>query len=386
MSDSCRLLFVGDISLGGEFAGRVARGSAKWTDPFIDLQPVFHDADLAIGNLEEPLFIGSAIKKKRNILGAPPEAVDSLSFLGFSALSLGNNHITDQGVEGVTRTKAVLESRGMASFGAGADLDAAGNPAFVEARGQSFAFLAYSEEGRDVGTQVATSSSDGCVPFLLERVEQDISSARLSAENVVVSLHWGYQYDRYPSLEQIAVARKLIDLGAVIVFGHHPHVLQGIERYKNGLILYSLGNFFFPDFVRTDDLKFKFPKESRSTAAVLCEVTRDGVDSFSTVPIQHGKGHRMIVLGGHEAAREERLMSELSAALKEPEYETLWSRHHDRTVNRRCREEQVLRIRSEISGIRRQVRERGFWGSLRSAKGRDFQKIRRLIGRVARMF
>ncbi len=386
MNENCRILFVGDIALGGEYATRVGQGSIDWTEPFVDVRPIFQRADLRVGNLEEPLHRGSTPHRKRNLLGAPPESAAALSFLDFTALSLGNNHITDQGVDGINRTREILESRGIAPFGAGEDLETAGKPAFAKAQNQIFALLAYAVQDHDVGSEAATDSAEGCVPLFLERVGQDIADARRSAEHVIVSLHWGYQYDRYPSPEQIAVAREIIDLGAVIVFGHHPHVLQGIERYKNGLILYSLGNFFFPDFVRTDGLRFRFPKESRRTAAVLCEVGEDGVRSFLTVPMKHDRDLRMRVLRGHEAAREERLITELSAALEDPEYETLWSRHHNRNVRKRCRHEEILQIRSEVLCIWRQLRERGFVGSLRSVKGRNFLGIRRLFRRVTRIF
>jgi poly-gamma-glutamate synthesis protein (capsule biosynthesis protein) len=385
MSEPCRLAFVGDISLGGELADRVTLGSTHWTDPFVDISQIFNDVDLAIGNLEGPLQIGVPNKKKRNVLGAPPESSEALSMLGFTALSLGNNHITDQGIEGVTRTQEILESRGIRHFGAGLTIDEARRPAYSNVRGHSFAFLAYSEDGGDVGTQVATDTAFGCVPFSLEFIERDIRSARKSADHVIISLHWGYQNDRYPSPHQISVARKIIELGALIVFGHHPHVLQGIERHQNGLILYSLGNFFFGDFVRTDGLKFKFPEESRATVAVLCDVSEKGVESFSTLPLRHDEGNRMMVLRGIEAARENQRIKELSEALEGPEFEKLWARHHTRNVRRRVHHERVLKMRSQFSFMREQLREKGFWGSLRRVNGRKIIELARSFGREARL-
>ncbi|MFV1979662.1 MAG: CapA family protein [Rhodothermia bacterium] len=386
MSEHARLLFVGDIALGGGYARRWGRDSSNWTEPFADVHPVFQDADLRIGNLEEPLHRVSTPRRKRNLLGAPPESAAALSFLDFSALSLGNNHIADQGAEGICRTREILESRGIAPFGAGEDLETARKPAFAEAQNQSFAFLAYAEQDQDVGSEVATASQEGCVPLSLERIEHDVLEAQRTAEHVVVSLHWGYQYDRYPDPGQIATARKIIDLGAVIVFGHHPHVLQGIERYKHGLILYSLGNFFFPDFVRTDGLKFRFPKESRTTAAVLCDVGRSGIRSFSTVALRTGRDYRMRVLQGPAAAREKRSLTSLSRALDAPGYDRFWRLHHSRTERKRCRQEGMMQIRSETASIWNQVRNRGFVASLKHMSGRHVLETLRLFRRFARFF
>ena len=72
---------------------------------------------------------------------------------------------------------------------------------------------------------------------------EDVVELRKQVDCVVVSLHWGYEYVEYPSPRQQAFARKLVRAGAQMVIGHHPHVVQGVERYQGGLIAYSLGNF-----------------------------------------------------------------------------------------------------------------------------------------------
>ena len=386
MTNLTRLLFVGDISLGGEYAERYGQGYPNWTKAFHDVRHVFQGADLRIGNLEEPLYRSQTPRPKRNLLGAPPESVKALTFLGFTALNLGNNHITDQGVEGVSRTREILESKGIAPFGAGENLGEARRPAFAEAGNQSFAFLGYAVHDQDVGSEVATDSVEGCVPLSLEYIEHDILKARRTAEHVVVSLHWGYQFDRYPAPDQVAIARRIIELGAIIVFGHHPHVLQGIERYKHGLILYSMGNFFFPSFVRTDGLKFRFPRASHTTAVVLCNVGRSGIQSFSMVPVRVGMDLRMKVLQGPVAAREERQLKLISEALHAPAYESLWRSQHRRVVKLRCRQEERFRARNEVVSLWREVRSRGLIGSLRRMKRHHIQGLPRLFRRIWSIF
>jgi poly-gamma-glutamate synthesis protein (capsule biosynthesis protein) len=384
MRELARLLFVGDISLGGDYTERYGQGSPNWTDPFIGIHPVFQDADLRIGNLENPLYRSPAPRRKKNLLGAPPESAAALSYLGFTALNLGNNHITDQGAEGLSKTRETLESRGIAPFGAGEDLEAARRPAFAQVDNLSFAFLGYAEQDQDVMAEVATDSGEGCVPPSLDRIEHDIAAARRAATYVVVSLHWGYQYDRYPDPGQIATAHKIIDLGALIVYGHHPHVLQGMERYKNGLILYSLGNFFFPDFVRTDGVKFQFPRESRRTVAVLCNVGASGVQSFSTIPFTVDRDNQMHVLQGRAAVRATRSMVSLSKALDAPDYASSWRSHHSGTERGRRRQEEGLRIRGETASVWHRARTQGVAGSLKSLKGRHVMEMFRLVRSYAR--
>ena len=349
------------------------------------MRHVFQAADLRVGNLEAPLHAGAAQRRKKNLLGAPLESAEALSYLGFTALNLGNNHITDQGAEGITRTRQVLESRGIAHFGAGENLETACMPAFAEAKSLSFAFLGYVLPDQDVGAEAATASREGCVPLSLERIEHDIGEARRRAAHVVVSLHWGYQYDRYPDPGQIATAHRIIDLGALVVHGHHPHVLQGIERYKHGLILYSLGNFFFPDFMRTDGREFRFPRETRSTAAVVCDVGASGVQSFLTVPLAVERNDRMEVLQGRAAVRATQYLLELSSALDAPGYASSWLSHHRRTERKRHRQEESFRIHDETFGIWRMARSRGVAGSLRSLKGRHIIDMLRLVRRYARL-
>lgn len=370
--------------MGGDYHARYGHHRSGLMEPFADVLPVFQAADLRIGNLEDPLYRSKAPRNKKNLLGSPPEVVEVLDELGFSVLNLANNHITDQGAEGIARTREILAARGIASFGAGADLEQAAAPAVVRVGDMSFAFLGYAEPRQDVGAEAATDTRAGCVPLSLDRMIQDIAAARPQASHVVVSLHWGYQYDRYPAPEQVSLARRLIDAGALIVFGHHPHVVQGMERYKSGLILYSLGNFFFPDFVRTDGVKWRFPSESCRTVAIRCHVNADGVQSAVPVPVIVGRHHRLRVPSGRPAARAIRSFERLSQALDEPEYESFWRVHHQRTEVRRRRQEKRLQSRAEVARLGRRVRTEGVTGTLKSVKGRSVKEIARILIRFVK--
>ncbi len=385
MTEPARLLFVGDISLGGDYAGRYGHGPRAWTEPFDGVVPVFEEADLRIGNLESPLHESTAPRPKRNLLGARPDSVAALDFLGFDVLCLGNNHITDQGAEGITETRTLLESDGIAAFGAGGNLCEARRPAFAQAGDLSFAFLGYAVEGRDVGAEMATESREGCVPLSMENIESDIAGVCDRADHIVVSLHWGYQYDRYPDPGQIEMARAIIDLGATVVYGHHPHVLQGVERYKNGVILYSLGNFFFSNFVRTDGRLLRLPRECHTTAAIVCQIGRSGVQSVSVVPLVVDPDLRMTVLEGRAKALEERFVMDLSGNLDRPDFAVFWEAHHSRTERTRRRREAQTVLHDDTERLRNRLRKSGITGTLTSLKWNDARSLTRFLGRSFRM-
>jgi poly-gamma-glutamate synthesis protein (capsule biosynthesis protein) len=105
------------------------------------------------------------------------------------------------------------------------------------------AFLAYSLTFPD--DFYATADSAGTAPGIFSFYRDDIAGARKEADYVVVSFHWGTEGSTIIKPYQVAAAHRAIDAGADVVIGHHPHVLQGIEHYKNGVILYSLGNYAF---------------------------------------------------------------------------------------------------------------------------------------------
>jgi hypothetical protein len=361
MTDNIKILFAGDISLGGEYVSRFGSGSPDWAKPFSELESIFRSTDLRIGNLESPLFQGANPHKKRNLMGASSDSVKALNFLDFTALNLANNHFTDQGREGIKRTCKILDANGISYFGAGENLEAAVRPAIIHANGLSLACLGYASEAQDVGARTATISREGCAPLSLDRIERDIALIRGKVSHIIVSLHWGYQFDLYPEPEQVDLSRKIIDLGALIVHGHHPHVVQGLERYKNGLILYSLGNFFFPDFKRSDGCRFHFPKESWRTVIVQCEVDGDGVHSVSMVPLLVDSDYRIRLLRGHAADRAAAEYNRRSAVINKPDYVNYWSRHHKKTVTRRARLEGRLGLCAGIRLVWQRVRERGLW-------------------------
>lgn len=242
--DDIVLLAVGDIMLS-RYIGQVMakKGNAY---PFEQISPTLKKGNIVFGNLES--ILGKSGSKQffpdnpYNFL-AVPQAAATLKQSGLTVLNLANNHAMDFGPSPVLQTRELLEKEGIAAFGAGKDLEEARKPAIVEVKGVRFAFLGYSiifyPQAR------AGKKSGGVSPIRIASIKKDIHAVRSKADFVIVSFHWGEEYHDLPNQKQRDIAHQAIDWGADMVLGHHPHVLQGIELYKDKPIAYSLGNFIF---------------------------------------------------------------------------------------------------------------------------------------------
>lgn len=256
--------------------------------PFEHVSEALRGADLAFVNLESPLSEGGAPAPKDFVFRGPPEAAQGLAQAGIDIVSLANNHALDYGLRGLEETRAALETARVAYAGAGDNEAAARSPVIIERNGLRLAFLAYvntprdSVSGFDVSQTAATGDGPGVAWATPEAVATDVAAATSQADVVIVSLHTGSEYQEPLSDLQVALAHAAIDAGARLVLGHHPHVLQGIERYGEGLIIYSLGNFVF-DF---DQLDYAQPGLPSTLSAVLqVQLRKEGVLSCQLLPI-----------------------------------------------------------------------------------------------------
>ena len=241
------LAAVGDIMLGGSSTTTLQRMGYDY--PFAAVANRLHGCDLAVGNLEAPIAdAGSEFTAKRYRFRTDGKAAVAMRKAGFGILTLANNHIMDFGTEGLHSTLCSLDAQGIRHTGAGENLANARRPAIVSVNGMRLAFLAYSLTYP--AEFYAGSTRPGTAPALPRYIAEDIVRARASADSVIVSFHWGGEGETRPKPYQVMAAHRAIDCGADLVLGHHPHVLQGIERYGRGVILYSLGNFAFGSMSR----------------------------------------------------------------------------------------------------------------------------------------
>jgi poly-gamma-glutamate capsule biosynthesis protein CapA/YwtB (metallophosphatase superfamily) len=246
-SDDVRVVAVGDIMLGGTATPELVQFGYDY--PFANVRDLLHHADVVFGNLEGPLTDRGTAAVKEYVFHSPPQRVaPALARAGFNVVSLANNHSMDYGLDGLRDTIEALRRAGIAHAGAGENLAAARHPALIQVGAVRVAVLAYSltfpEEFWANGVRPGTAFGHE------SQVRADVAVAKKTADVVLVSFHWG----RERTVELRDYQRKLghaaIDAGAAAVIGHHPHVLQGIERYRGGVILYSLGNFVFGSYSR----------------------------------------------------------------------------------------------------------------------------------------
>jgi poly-gamma-glutamate synthesis protein (capsule biosynthesis protein) len=200
-------------------------------------------SDIAVANLEAPFTTSGHPFDKKYTFMVPPDFAPGLKSAGFDVLTLANNHILDYGPSGLFTTMRVLDTLGIAYCGAGRDRVQAEEPVVCCVEGRKIGFLAFSmtypSEFWAGSDRAGTAYPD------LERMKKTITALKDTVDLVVVSYHWGGELKTTPKAYQKRFACNAVDAGADLVLGHHPHVLQGLQRYKNRLIAYSLGNFVF---------------------------------------------------------------------------------------------------------------------------------------------
>lgn len=237
------LVLVGDIMLD-DGPGRVI---ASGRDPLVHFSSLITRADYAIANLECPVAsVGVATAGKMFAFRAAPATLTALKGR-FQAVSLANNHSGDYGRSAFLQTIELLDKAGVRHFGGGRNLAEAHAPLWIERNGLRIALLGYNEykpRGFEAGPDwpgIAWSED--------WQVLADIRAARAAGADIIIPfLHWGWEKEPNPSARQRQLAHTLIDAGADVVVGSHPHVTQGAEYYRGKLIVYSLGNFVFDSF------------------------------------------------------------------------------------------------------------------------------------------
>ncbi len=235
-----QLSAVGDIALSGKIAEGIVAHGPGW--PLERVRDALSTSDLLVANFEFPFtrLRRPFLLSVREHMFADPANVVALDGVRWSVFSLATNHALDWGPEGIAATRELLGRSGALVVGAGRTLQEAGAPAVLTNQGIRFGFLAYCKRG----DYSAGPGSAGANPLTAGAAVRDIRVLKQAGVNhVVVSLHWGVEFSSYPSGEDVRVARALVDAGASLLIGHHPHTLQGIERYGRGVIAYSLGNF-----------------------------------------------------------------------------------------------------------------------------------------------
>lgn len=311
MDQSITIAAVGDVNLADYVRPQTALHGPLWAfEPCLSALK----ADLLFGNLECVTFRSPWPAEPANLRESfhlPWSEALGLAEAGFSVLNLANNHILDYGPDKALETAEFCTQHGIAPIGFGVDPVDARQPAVFQRRGVGVAFLGYVEDVPGLRRQVTPGPAYICEQNIVE----DIATAKAAgADIVVVSLHTDMEFADHPAPHRLDLSRRLIGAGADILLGHHPHVPQGIEEYRGGLIVCSLGDFVFP--VAGDPYLEGGSPWTDKSFILRIRASRSGYQSHEIVPVRIESRGRPVPMSAAEAgellARHRRLSRDLS--------------------------------------------------------------------------
>jgi poly-gamma-glutamate synthesis protein (capsule biosynthesis protein) len=236
-----RVLCAGDVMLT-RYVGIKARAANDPLLPWRDVADAMRAADLAFVNLESPFTDKARPNTAGMVFRAAPDMIDGLLHAGVDVVSTANNHARDCGEYGVKFTWELLDKAGIAAAGTGLTQEKAHEGVVLERRGTLVGFLGYTY---DQANGNWPNHEDRIAGMDVKQMVRDVTAMRQRADVVIVSMHAGAEYWTRTHPTQVTFARAAIEAGASAVIGHHPHVVQPWELYRDGVIFYSLGNFIF---------------------------------------------------------------------------------------------------------------------------------------------
>jgi poly-gamma-glutamate synthesis protein (capsule biosynthesis protein) len=278
--DSVRVAVVGDLLFTTPYtADRDTRGMEALTP---EINAMFSGCDLVMANLESTLPTQECIRTEPRVFGTPQQ-FKSLRQAHINLISLANNHTFDALEGGFKQTRDTLDALQINSFGAGANLQQAQQCASFNIKGVRIAFIG--AVAPSTGMKFfADAQTPGVAQLDTEAVCANIKRLKKNHDHVILSPHWGDERFRFPSPEQIMQGRAFIDAGATAVLGHHPHVMQGIETYHDGIIAYSLGNFLSnPVYWESGDT-LTWNRFERSSQIIILKLDKQKMLYFEQIP------------------------------------------------------------------------------------------------------
>ncbi len=232
-----RMMFVGDIMLHRGVEHYILKaGEGDYTFPFHLINDYLSQADFVFGNLESVISDQGSDQGGLYSFRADPQTIDGL--IHFNAVSVANNHAFDYGRLAFEDNLKRLAEKDILFVGGGMNAEEAYSPKFLEIKGNKIALLGYLDLGSP--SWEATENRSGVAWAHEEKIQEGIAKAQ-EADIVIVSFHYGEEYQKEPNERQRYLSNLAVSAGADLVIGHHPHVTQPVEDN----IAFSLGNFIF---------------------------------------------------------------------------------------------------------------------------------------------
>jgi poly-gamma-glutamate synthesis protein (capsule biosynthesis protein) len=272
------LVAVGDVCMGDSPEGvgggvhavfeRVRGKNPAY--PLEHVRPIFEGAGIVFGNLEVVLSHQDLVRWKLSSMEmrGHPDSAPRIAEAGFTVLNVANNHMMQHGIGPFSETVETLRGLGIAAAGVASPDHKQCVPQVLSVNGVTVTVLGYAfEPDQYAKGPVGYAFGPDC------DIPAQVAEAKKQTDVVICSMHWGVEFVGHPSVAEEDLGRRLVDAGADLVIGHHPHVIRRVERYGRGVIAYSLGNFVF-DMLWNPALR---------TGLVLRVVlSKHGVESYDT--------------------------------------------------------------------------------------------------------
>ena len=272
------LCLGGDVMMDSYVAGYIKDNGVDY--PWSSVSNFLKEADISLVNLETSVSTRGSTKKPAGYgFRSNPKTLEGLKNAGIDLVSIANNHVLDFGKEAFYDTLKYLDEYKIGYVGGGENRTKAEEVAIIEKNGIKFGFISYTSITPN-NAWIASDNSQGIAVFKGDKdgyahLVKNVKAAKNKCDILIVILHWGVEYDKAPKKWQTDMAHALVDSGADVIYGHHPHVLQGIEIYKGKPILYSTGNFVF---LKNDD-------ECGKTGIFQMTFDKDGFKKGKFIPV-----------------------------------------------------------------------------------------------------
>ena len=270
-----KIALLGDIALFGD--NTVENKTIK--EKFASIKAVLTKCDYIVGNLESPLTrCKHTIGGKSAYLKGAPDNVAILKYLGVSHVTLANNHMYDYRLQGLKETIKVLGENGIEWYGIN------GKSARISSQRNEITLLGY--------CCYSTNAKGMGVINVLDpaQIEQELENNKSALQ--IVSLHWGEEHVHFPNYDHIKVSRKLCKDREIIIHGHHPHVIQGIEEIEKSIVLYSQGNFCFDDVYtkKSADPLISLSEDNQESFVFILDIHESQINGYEIIPFSFQKG------------------------------------------------------------------------------------------------
>jgi poly-gamma-glutamate capsule biosynthesis protein CapA/YwtB (metallophosphatase superfamily) len=242
------IVFAGDTMMDWSIRETVKTKGPDY--PFRYVKKEVEASDYAVVNLETAVTDHTGVFSKEYNFKSDPVALQGLKNAGFDLISLANNHTMDFQEKGLFDTMHYIHTYDMSYIGAGSNAKEAYKSKEVMIKGKKFRFLAFSRVLPSTSWTAGKNSPGLANGYNLNLIEDIVSRESKWCDYLMVYMHWGKERSQHPEPYQVNYAQTMIDAGADVIVGSHPHVLQGFQYYKGKPIAYSLGNFLFPDYVK----------------------------------------------------------------------------------------------------------------------------------------